>query len=114
MTMIKAASVVVSRRTMSSNCRRFLFTNTDAMKRHDPYAQLGLTWGATTTEIKEAYHKKAREYHPDVNRENPHDTVRKFQQVQSAYQKLIKGFCPFIVMIYWRNGPFVFGGMEIV
>ena len=89
--MTKAASVVSRLTRMSSNCRRFLFTNTDAMKRHDPYAQLGLTWGATTTEIKEAYHKKAREYHPDMNNRenNPQEAVRKFQQVQSAYQKLM-------------------------
>eukprot|EP00978_Attheya_sp_CCMP212_P028095 scaffold96059_cov32-Attheya_sp.AAC.3 len=26
----------------------------------DPYVQLGLTWGATTTEIKEAYNQLAR------------------------------------------------------
>lgn len=88
--MIQTASVVSRLTRMSSNCRRFLFTNADAMKRHDPYAQLGLTWGATTTEIKEAYHKKAREYHPDMNRENnPQEAMRKFQQVQSAYQKLM-------------------------
>ena len=111
--MMKAA--IVSRLRMPLNCRRSLFTNMDAMKRHDPYAQLGLTWGATTTEIKEAFLKKAREYHPDVNRENPQDAVRKFQQVQSAYQKLmdVKGaphrddLAEEWSFAVWRNGDII-------
>jgi hypothetical protein len=110
--MMNAATV--SRLKMPSNCRRSLFTNADAVKRHDPYAQLGLTWGATNTEIKEAYHEKAREYHPDVNRENPQDAVRKSQQVQSAYQKLIKGLAPHRDDLLeewsfrvWRNGDII-------
>eukprot|EP00547_Thalassionema_nitzschioides_P000889 CAMPEP_0194202456 /NCGR_PEP_ID=MMETSP0156-20130528/2467_1 /TAXON_ID=33649 /ORGANISM="Thalassionema nitzschioides, Strain L26-B" /LENGTH=176 /DNA_ID=CAMNT_0038927949 /DNA_START=144 /DNA_END=674 /DNA_ORIENTATION=- len=64
------------------------------MKRDDPYAQLGLTWGATTTEIKEAYKRKASELHPDVNTEDSHEVaVKKFQALQKAYQKLtdVKG-----------------------
>jgi curved DNA-binding protein CbpA len=66
------------------------FTNTDVMKRDDPYAQLGLTWGATTTEIKEAYKMKARTLHPDVNKEDtPEQALKKFQAVQKAYQKLM-------------------------
>lgn len=69
--------------------RRSLFTNTDRVKRHDPYAQLGLTWGATTTEIKDAYKQKAREFHPDVNGDDKH-AITKFQAIQEAYQKLMK------------------------
>lgn len=70
--------------------RASYFTNTDVMKRDDPYAQLGLTWGATTTEIKEAYRMKARALHPDVNKEDsPENALKKFQAVQKAYQKLM-------------------------
>lgn len=66
------------------------FTNTDVMKGADPYAQLGLTWGATTTEIKEAYIMKARTLHPDVNKEDPPEqALKKFQAVQKAYQQLM-------------------------
>lgn len=70
--------------------RRSLFTNTDLMKRDDPYAALGIQWGATTTEIKEAFKKKARELHPDVNRtDSPEEALKKFQLVQKAYSKLM-------------------------
>ena len=70
---------------------RSLFTNAERMKKDDPYAQLGLTWGATTTEIKEAYKRKAREHHPDVNPDDPKAAAKKFQAVQQAYQKLTEG-----------------------
>lgn len=71
----------------SPSClHRLLFTNADQIKRNDPYAQLGLTWGATSKEIKEAYRQKAREYHPDV----AGGSIRKFQAIQEAYQKLMK------------------------
>mmetsp|Transcript_2093 Transcript_2093/g.2993 ORF Transcript_2093/g.2993 Transcript_2093/m.2993 type:complete len:207 (+) Transcript_2093:74-694(+) len=68
----------------------YYFTNTDIVKRDDPYAQLGLTWGATTSEIKDAYKKRAAELHPDVNTEDDHEVaVKKFQVLQKAYQKLM-------------------------
>ena len=69
------------------------FTNTDTMKRDDPYAQLGLQWGdgATLTEIKEAYKKKSLELHPDRNRDkDPRVASKKFQDLQRAYQTLVK------------------------
>jgi curved DNA-binding protein CbpA len=75
---------------MMSGLAASYFTNTDVMKRDDPYAQLGITWGATTTEIKEAYKQKARALHPDVNKEDtPEQAIKKFQTVQKAYQKLM-------------------------
>jgi DnaJ domain len=73
--------------------RRPFFTNTDSMKRDDPYAQLGLSWGAgaTIAEIKAAYRKKVLELHPDVNKTTtPGVTLRKFQEVQRAYETLIR------------------------
>ena len=34
----------------------------------DPYEALGINPGATPDEIKAAYHKRAKETHPDINR----------------------------------------------
>lgn len=70
--------------------RASYFTNTETMKKDDPYAQLDLTWGATTTEIKDAYKQKARALHPDVNKsDTPEKALKKFQAVQLAYAKLM-------------------------
>ena len=69
----------------------FYFTNTDAMKKDDPYATLGLTWGASVTEIKAAYKKLAVQYHPDlqqgkVSQKKAQET---FQRIQRAYEILM-------------------------
>jgi DnaJ domain len=75
---------------------RGYFTNTDSMKREDPYAQLGLQWGdgATLAEIKQAYKQKSLLYHPDVVSNNNHmdkqAAARKFQDLQRAYQTLVQ------------------------
>jgi hypothetical protein len=57
-TISRLTILTVSRLTILSDCHCSFFTNEDAVKGHHPYAQLGLTWGVTTTEIKEAYHEK--------------------------------------------------------
>ncbi|KAL7469128.1 hypothetical protein ACHAXS_009369 [Conticribra weissflogii] len=68
---------------------RSYFTNTEEMKKSDPYSALGLTWGATTTEIKAAYHRLARELHPDVSNLDPVIALNKFRIVRDAYDKLM-------------------------
>eukprot|EP00568_Trieres_chinensis_P004205 CAMPEP_0183297498 /NCGR_PEP_ID=MMETSP0160_2-20130417/4778_1 /TAXON_ID=2839 ORGANISM="Odontella Sinensis, Strain Grunow 1884" /NCGR_SAMPLE_ID=MMETSP0160_2 /ASSEMBLY_ACC=CAM_ASM_000250 /LENGTH=211 /DNA_ID=CAMNT_0025459335 /DNA_START=178 /DNA_END=813 /DNA_ORIENTATION=- len=91
-------------------------TNTDRMKRDDPYAALGLSWGATATEIKDAYRRKAQELHPDVNStDSPEMALRKFQAVQRAYAKLmdVKGaphrddLAEEWSFAVWRNGDVI-------
>mmetsp|Transcript_6169 Transcript_6169/g.13502 ORF Transcript_6169/g.13502 Transcript_6169/m.13502 type:complete len:290 (-) Transcript_6169:165-1034(-) len=68
---------------------RSYFTNTEELKKFDPYAALGLTWGATTTEIKAAYHRLARELHPDVSDLDPVVALNKFRVVRDSYDKLM-------------------------
>ncbi|KAL9183137.1 hypothetical protein ACHAXT_004924 [Thalassiosira profunda] len=59
------------------------------MKKSDPFAALGLEYGATATEIKEAYRRKARELHPDVSHLEPSVALEQFRVVKEAYDKLM-------------------------
>ncbi len=51
----------------------------------DPYKILGIQKNATAAEIKRAYRKKAKEFHPDASK---HDTSEKFNEVVKAYELL--------------------------
>lgn len=75
--------------TPTKGFSRSYFTNTEEMKKSDPYAALGLTWGATTKEIKAAYHRLARELHPDVSDLDPVVALNKFRVVRDAYDRLM-------------------------
>jgi hypothetical protein len=54
----------------------------------DRYSILGLDRDCTRDEIKSAYHRLAKQYHPDVNR-SP-GAPEKFRQISEAYEYLIK------------------------
>lgn len=53
----------------------------------DYYARLGVSPSASIERIQEAYRKKARETHPDLNPEDP-EAEDRFQRIQKAYQVL--------------------------
>lgn len=56
------------------------------MKYKDYYEILGLSKTATEKEIKAAYRKLARKYHPDVNKSS--DAVERFKDINEAYEVL--------------------------
>lgn len=57
----------------------------------DPYSILGVDRNATDEEIKRAYRRLSRKYHPDANINNPHkeEAEAKFKEVQQAYQQIM-------------------------
>jgi len=56
------------------------------MEKRDYYEVLGVKKDATKEELKKAYRKLVKKYHPDVNKED--DAEEKFKEVQEAYETL--------------------------
>ena len=54
----------------------------------DYYEVLGVTKNSTDDEIKKAYRKLARKYHPDLNRDNPKVAEEKMKEINEAYDVL--------------------------
>ncbi|MBE7036237.1 MAG: molecular chaperone DnaJ [Ruminococcaceae bacterium] len=59
----------------------------------DPYEVLGVQRGATQEEIKKAYRKLAKQYHPDNYVNNPLADLaaEKFKEINEAYEQLSSG-----------------------
>lgn len=58
----------------------------------DPYGVLGVSESASDEEVKKAYRRLSRKYHPDANVNNPDKDAaeEKFKQVQLAYDEIMK------------------------
>lgn len=53
-----------------------------------PYEVLGVPETASADEVKKAYRKKARQYHPDVNPNDP-EAAKKMNEVNEAYDRIV-------------------------
>lgn len=51
------------------------------------YEVLGISPGASKKEVVEAYRKKAKEFHPDLNPDNP-DAAKRFKEINDAYRAI--------------------------
>jgi molecular chaperone DnaJ len=57
------------------------------MAKRDYYEVLGVERGASAEEIKKAYRRLAKQYHPDFNKDD-RDAEKKFKEVNEAYEVL--------------------------
>lgn len=56
--------------------------------KRDYYEVLGVNKTATDDELKKAYRKLAKKYHPDANQDNKAEAEAKFKEVNEAYENL--------------------------
>ncbi len=59
-----------------------------AEQKRDYYEVLGVSKTATDEELKRAYRKLAKKYHPDANPDNKEEAEKKFKEVNEAYEVL--------------------------
>lgn len=67
-----------------STSTRYLSVNVDSKK--DYYKRLGVTPNCTALQIKQAYYRLSKVYHPDVNKST--SAVTKFHEIMEAYEVL--------------------------
>ena len=62
------------------------FRSSNVLNKSDFYHTLNVTKGATQDEVKKAYFKLAKQYHPDVNKAP--EAKEKFATINEAYETL--------------------------
>eukprot|EP00268_Persea_americana_P018818 TRINITY_DN1961_c0_g1_i2.p1 TRINITY_DN1961_c0_g1~~TRINITY_DN1961_c0_g1_i2.p1 ORF type:complete len:451 (-),score=87.52 TRINITY_DN1961_c0_g1_i2:362-1714(-) len=70
----------------SQTCRRIRGAQFTVRAESDFYSVLGVSKNASKSEIKSAYRKLARSYHPDVNKDS--GAEQKFKDISNAYEVL--------------------------
>ena len=80
------------------------------MAKRDYYEVLGVNKNATDDELKKAYRKMAKKYHPDANPDNKKEAEIKFKEVNEAYETLSDPQKRRMYDQFGHNGPQGFGG----
>lgn len=57
-------------------------------QKRDYYEVLGVSKTATDEELKKAYRRLAKKYHPDANPDNKEEAEKNFKEVNEAYEVL--------------------------
>ena len=78
--------------------------------KRDYYEVLGVSKTATDEELKKAYRKLAKKYHPDANQDNKAEAEAKFKEVNEAYENLSDPQKRRMYDQFGFNGPTGFGG----
>jgi len=78
--------------------------------KRDYYEVLGVNKNATDDELKKAYRKLAKKYHPDANQDNKKEAEAKFKEVNEAYENLSDPQKRRMYDQFGHNGPQGFGG----
>ena len=79
-------------------------------EKRDYYEVLGVNKNATDDEIKKAYRKLAKKYHPDANPDNKEAAEAKFKEVNEAYENLSDPQKRKMYDQFGHGGPQGFGG----
>lgn len=79
-------------------------------EKRDYYEVLGVNKNATDEELKKAYRKLAKKYHPDANPDNKKEAEAKFKEVNEAYETLSDKQKRDMYDRFGADGPQGFGG----